>query len=74
MGLIKEKVLSFFRKFRIKKIISFEASKENFKFLKKKYNNIENVTLENIALSSDISEKNLINVKKAHHLHSVKLI
>ena len=66
IGAHKGESIKFFSdNLKLKKIISFEASKENFKFLKNKYNNMKNVTLENIALSSDISEKKFNQCKES---------
>ena len=66
IGAHKGESIKFFSdNLKLKKIISFEASKENFKFLKNKYNNVKNVTLENIALSSDISEKKFNQCKES---------
>ena len=83
IGAHKGESINFFSdNLKLKKIISFEASKENFKFLKNKYNNVKNVTLENIALSSDISEifpKNLfihstsLLLQEKRNLHSLFL-
>ena len=67
IGAHKGESIDFFSKnLQIKKIYSFEASLSNFKILKKKYKNSDHVVLENIALSSNISKLNLINVMKVH--------
>ena len=58
VGAHRGESINFFSKhLKINKIYSFEASLKNFKNLTKKYNNKKNIFLENIALSSDISEK-----------------
>ena len=57
IGAHKGESIDFFSKnLNIKKIYSFEASLSNFEILKKKYKNNNNIVLENIALSSSISE------------------
>ncbi len=57
IGAHKGESIEFFSKnLHIKKIYSFEASLSNFKILEKKYKNCDHVILENIALSSNISE------------------
>jgi len=58
IGAHKGESIDFFSKnLKIKKIYSFEASSKNFKILKKKYKNNKFLFLENIALSSNVSEK-----------------
>ena len=58
VGAHKGESIEFFSKnLNIDKIYSFEASPDNFVFLKNKYKNKKNLVLENIALSSTISKK-----------------
>ena len=58
IGAHKGESIDFFSKnLKIKKIFSFEASPENFVNLKIKYKNKKNLVIENIALSSNVSEK-----------------
>jgi FkbM family methyltransferase len=58
VGAHKGESIQFFSKnLDIDKIYSFEASPENFLYLKNKYQNKKNLVLENIALSSTISKK-----------------
>ena len=60
---IKEKVSNFFEKFKNKKIFSFEASFDNFNNLKK-FKNKNNLILENLALSSEETEKKFNQCKE----------
>ena len=60
-----ESVQFFSNNLEIKKIFSFEASPKNFKNLEKKYKDRKNLIIENIALSSSISEKNFHQCKES---------
>jgi len=58
IGAHKGESIDFFSKnLNVKKIISFEASPNNFEILKKKYRNKKNLIIENKALSSKEAEK-----------------
>lgn len=58
IGAHKGESIDFFTKyFKIKNVYSFEANPQNFIDLKNKYKNNKNFIIENIALSSCISEK-----------------
>ena len=65
IGAHKGESIKFFSKnLKIKKIFSFEASFDNFNNLKKKFKNKNNLILENLALSSEETEKKFNQCKE----------